>query len=891
MKETLFIAVVTFVVASIGALEAEGPKNLLKNGDFETVAEGKPEAWGPAGAAHVKQQLTSDIGREGKGASAKLSCTEFGNGTPASHAMICQVGTVGVKKGKWYRLTLWAKGEGIRGDMVHVGLSNTKSWSSAGLREGLDLKRKWQRFETVFQAVEDLPPENSRFQISFNSTGTLWLDDVELVETEIKTERHPQLTLEGLTNFIPNSSFECDTAGWGSYAPDLKTWTGNIYQLIGDLDDTTAVHGKHSLRIRLSPQNPPTYFFGYQTIRQQPRCVLAAHHGWAPMERKQSYTLSASLKSDQASAVGVLLVRQAGGRTFRKDFPLTTDWQRCVFTFTAEADSAWAAVGLDLDASKMDSATVWIDAVQLERGTQATPYQPRASVEVMVKTEAVGNVFVTADERPNIALQLHVFNDSDAPKDVNAEVSVTDFFDAEVLRQTVPLSAPAKSGVTKSVSLPIGKRGFYRVKTTLGDAAYLALRCAVIKPYGAQRDSRFAMNHAYPWAFLLHLSHQAGILWWRDWTVQWQTVQPEANAPFDFRETDPQIDRVSREGGKVLLMFPYPSSSWVSTSDPATIEKILTKEYQRARLPWAFKPKDEDAFTRYITETVRHYKDRIQVYQIFNESLYTNYALPARGGHTLDDYMRLLRIAYQAIKAEQPDAIVVGGLGIWADNKWTKDFVEAGGLQFADVLDLHLYPKGRPEVFGESLAKLWQRMKEKGEAKPIWVTELGCYGEDDPPITPFPPNFGDEAMRNALRRNEREAAEWLVKFATIFFANGGGKIFLHAGTCGEINGMDAGGVFFKYGGTPRKIYAAVSTMANLLPPEATFDRSGDLGENVTVYWFHTPAQQIGVAWSADGEPCKIELPANVQSLDIMGNPISGPTVTLTETPIYLVKQQ
>ncbi|MCC6038947.1 MAG: hypothetical protein LM632_12160, partial [Armatimonadetes bacterium] len=67
--------------------------NLVPNGDFERDenGDGVPDFWMTAGAPHVKQQLVRDVGREGKGFSGKLICTEFGNGTPASHAMICQV--------------------------------------------------------------------------------------------------------------------------------------------------------------------------------------------------------------------------------------------------------------------------------------------------------------------------------------------------------------------------------------------------------------------------------------------------------------------------------------------------------------------------------------------------------------------------------------------------------------------------------------------------------------------------------------------------------------------------------------------------------------------------------------------------------------------------------
>jgi hypothetical protein len=129
----------------------------------------------------------------------------------------------------------------------------------------------------------------------------------------------------------------------------------------------------------------------------------------------------------------------------------------------------------------------------------------------------------------------------------------------------------------------------------------------------------------------------------------------------------------------------------------------------------------------------------------------------------------------------------------------------------------------------------------------------------------------------------------LVKFATLFFANGGEKIFLHAGTCGEINGVDTGGVFFEYGGTPRKLLAAVAAMANLIPPEAKFERSEKLSDGVIVHWFRVGKKRVGVAWSTDGKVHQIALPSGVSALDIMGNPIEGRKVAVSETPIYLTQ--
>jgi hypothetical protein len=97
-------------------------------------------------------------------------------------------------------------------------------------------------------------------------------------------------------------------------------------------------------------------------------------------------------------------------------------------------------------------------------------------------------------------------------------------------------------------------------------------------------------------------------------------------------------------------------------------------------------------------------------------------------------------------------------------------------------------------------------MKARGSTQSIWVTEIGCYGQDDPPFTPF--TVGDSSMNSALRPNELRASGDLVKFATILLATGTRKIFYHAGTCEALNQSSAGNIFFEYGGAPRKQYAA-----------------------------------------------------------------------------------
>jgi hypothetical protein len=550
---------------------------------------------------------------------------------------------------------------------------------------------------------------------------------------------------------------------------------------------------------------------------------------------------------------------------------------------------------LDLRKSTINEAKVWIDAVQFEKSKQTTEYQVSAPVEITAETEKEGNIFVCAQPPYDIPLKLRAFNNTALPQEVKASISVKDFWDNEVIHKEVNLSVKPREEIVQIVSLPVGKLGFYRI-TVFGQTSKLQLsslpsqqlRCMIINP--ADEDSRFGMNHAYPWNFLLRLSGEFGVSWWRDWSVRWNTVQAEKDGQFDFSEPDIQIDRVLKEGKKVIVLFPFPATLWakddkINFSDP-NIKNLATDQ---KRLQCASRPRDEKAFVNYIRESVKHYKNRINVYQVFNEPLFTEYSLPALLGYKVEDYIHFLSLAYKTIKAEQPDATVIGGIGIWADSKWARDFVKAGGLQFVDILDVHDYPIPlRPEELCEPLAEMWKTMKERNEAKPIWMTELGCYADDDPAQTAG--SFGDAAMQRSLHSSETEAAEWFVKFAAIFFANGGEKIFLHAGVSGEINGTDLAGIFFEYGGAPRKICPAVAAMASFIPVSAKFEKTEKMAEKVTVYWFSTPKGEVGVGWAEDGKRHKVKLASGIQAFDIMGNISAGSTIEFTGTPLYLVRK-
>ncbi len=888
MSPTLRAVTLVLVVSGLTSSCLYGQTNLVANGSFQLDEDHNsvPDNWATAGAASVVQTLTLDSGPDGSRA-GKLTCTEFSGNSSSCHAMLCQVGKVGLTARQWYRVRWQAKAQDLSRNVISLSLSNTRTWSGTGLNYSFPVGAGWRQYEHVFLAEQDLPAAASRLQFWFQSTGTLWLANVQLEPVAgLQYEYHPQISTSQVTNYIPNSSFECGRAGWGSYYPDMNTWAGNVFDLIGQIDSQVAYHGQHSLRIDVDKSQAPVFMWDwFDLVDEQILTPLAAHHGWVRLERGSKYVVSCMLRADRPDVPARLLVRE-GERNRSHHVQVGPEWQRRSMAFSASDDFAWIGVGPDLSESDLASATLWVDAVQLEKGEAPSEYQARTALESMLSTDMTGNTFL--DPAEGLSVQITVFNAGRQNVDLQGELRVTDFWDQTVHRQQLQLVAAAQKQTCHHVDqLLAGRTGFFRVSWTPSGVAAKAqnLRCMVIQPY-RDTDSVFGMNHAYGWPVLLQLAKQAGLTWWRDWSVKWHQVEA-VKGQFDFSATDPQIDRVLDQGLNVDVMFPFPSSEWSTTADMDAIRKVESNRYRHQVLRLACAPASTTDFQRYITRSVQHYKDRIQYFQVFNEPVYTHYSLPQRLGYTVADYVHWLEIAAQAIRGEHNQAVVVGGMGSWAGTSWTRDFVRAGGLKSVDILDLHCYPvTADPESYEQDIVELTDLMRERGEVRPMWLTEFGCYADDDPYRTPQ--QVGDAAMSRSLWPSEQEASAALVQTMAVLGSHGLRKIFLHAGTCGPINGSSAGGVFFEYGGTPRKMLPAVAALSQLMDTDFQPVDAGPQPPDRRIYLFQVRRGLLAIAWSRTPQPPAIPCPDQVTVLDIMGCQLSDATVKLTATPTYFL---
>ena len=853
---------------------------MVQNGSFErdTDGDGMADAWRFSGDSGVVVVWERDEGFGGS-YSQKLVCTEFTSLSPASHAMLCQLDTLRLEKGKWYRISFAARQQRISGGAVHVAISNTRAWSNCGLRESFRAGRAWKTFEFIFSATETIS-DHIRLQFWYTSTGTLWLDDVRVEPSAPVRKRFTETVPQaGGVNLLPNGSFECGAGGWGSIA-DLPGWGGNLNLLVGSVDSSTCKFDRTSLKIALTPETIGVFFFDYYRLYRVPvKAPLLANRGWVSVEPGADYTLSAYMKADSDALVGTLSIRQAFRGTLRRNVRLTTSWQRYSYTFRPQSDQIFVALGPDLQASGRESGTAWIDGVQLERGGDATAYRPGHTVTVAAETGRLGNLFSYGSE-PEVTLR--VFNADAAARSVALHARVTDFDDAIVTEKDMPVQVETGESSVVRLNLGVRKRGFYRLHLESPDAAVVPsrpLRFAVITPY-AHADSLFGMNHAYPWPHLLDVSKHIGLGWFRDWSLKWHEVEPQ-QGEFDFTETDHQIDRVLQRDLKVLPLLPFPSSHWSSSAEP---DAGAAEPYPASRERVAHMPRNLDAFATYVRTAVGHYRSRLGVWEILNEPIYTSYALPRAEGYRVADYVRLLKVAYEAVKEADSGATVIGGIA-GSPTTYTQEFIEAGGLAWVDALNLHSYPGLQaPDAFEEPLRQLRQRMRLAGADKPIWFTEGAYYADDDMPYEPY-----DSTWLTPVA-SEAEAAEWQIKLNTLLLAYGAERIIYHSGTPGSINNESLSGIFFECAAAPRKMLVTQAAMANLLVPPVRSLGPIDSCEGLKAYGFESGGRTVVVAWAVEeGEPANLAVrTADWKAMDLQGNELDAVDITLTQRPMYFV---
>jgi hypothetical protein len=189
----------------------------------------------------------------------------------------------------------------------------------------------------------------------------------------------------------------------------------------------------------------------------------------------------------------------------------------------------------------------------------------------------------------------------------------------------------------------------------------------------------------------------------------WADVEPEKGR-FDFAHLDRIVDITTKQGVRVLGALHY-NPHW-------------------RKVPWSTAP-DSDAYVLYARAVVRHFKNHVKYWEIWNEPDHPTYWTPQDG---MTAYSQLLCAVYKAIKEVDPTSTVLTG-GLSDSSAHLRELYTKAGKDCFDIVNLHPFVNPLDPHALDDLRTTHQRacevMAEFGDGdKPIWFTELGCPGVD-----------------------------------------------------------------------------------------------------------------------------------------------------------------
>lgn len=237
---------------------------------------------------------------------------------------------------------------------------------------------------------------------------------------------------------------------------------------------------------------------------------------------------------------------------------------------------------------------------------------------------------------------------------------------------------------------------------------------------------------------------------WLRVDLDWSDVEEERGED-DWRRLDRVLAEASARGLEVLAVASF-TPDWARA--PGTTP--------------SHPPADPQDYADFLGRAVERYAPRgIRTWEVWNEpNLPGNW----RPGADVAEYSELLRRASAAVRAADPDAVVLsGGLAPAADGDgavsprtFVRELYRAGAAEWVDGLAVHPYSypllpgEGSPDDNAfQQLPELRRLMVEAGaEGDCLWITEFGA------PTTGRGRGVTEAEQAEAVSAALRQAAQW-----------------------------------------------------------------------------------------------------------------------------------
>ena len=252
-------------------------------------------------------------------------------------------------------------------------------------------------------------------------------------------------------NLLVNSSFERGITGYHARHPGEAfqegRWNSIPFEIV---EDATAPFGKHVFRFN-TKDNALNEDFRQLSVGAN----ITTHAVVVP---QGTYTISFYARGEKGKSteISFWVPNFHSGSHYwiyypgaRKSWTLTDQWKR--YSYTIQVPRARPIeININARLRRPGKGHVWIDALQLEAGDKATPYEP-APAEGRLVTSSPEN-FVSAKDKIDGKLIITTAKPNMSGK---AAVRVRNFFGEDVLKQQIPFRSDA-SGIAE-IALPLDR--------------------------------------------------------------------------------------------------------------------------------------------------------------------------------------------------------------------------------------------------------------------------------------------------------------------------------------------------------------------------------------------------------------------------------------------------
>ena len=562
---------------------------------------------------------------------------------------------VRLKKGRYYRVSFWIKGDGLEGPVSAIIRKIGGPWT-AYVRGWRGVPgTTWEHCTFAGQSSADVP-EDVGVMFQTGSLGKLWLDALVVEELEERVDGQTQGPADiAAGNLLPRCSYE---------GMRDVLWSSGVYatggRVEGEWEDPQAHRvrggrfGQHCMAI-------PTPSFGG---------TVFCRSTWVDVVPGRHYTFSAWLRADKPGTNVYLAIQRSDGRggIGGKGCRLSTEWQRCSATGQVKHGTV-RKVFLGIS-SRTPKATIFADGFLFETAQQPTEFRPRHPLELYADSGPESrNLFEWGSTVPLRVLAAAA--DSAAIDRVRVKLTVTGYPDLTVHTEAreIPVGEPCL------FELAPKRRGLFRAVVETEDGQLAApqemLFAVLPKPRPTGPESLFG-THITVRPFFIDYARRIGIKWIRvhDATLitKWCCGEPERG---EYRWYDTQVDAI-RDAGLHILGMPGRAPKWAEL-EPDKATNVV----------------DVPAFRTYCRKVAEHYRGRIDHWEVWNEPYMRRHFFKG----TAQQFGEVFAAGARGLREGNPDAKVLGYCSALNGLKYAKSIVP-DSRSLIDIVSFHCYQTG-----------------------------------------------------------------------------------------------------------------------------------------------------------------------------------------------------